>query len=216
VATRREPTGPTERTVKRLFALSSNCCAFPRCTMALIQGETVVGEVCHIKATRPGGPRYDDQQTDVQRHAFANLILMCGTHHTVIDDDEEAYTVERLLKLKASHEDGRTAMDDTLSQRAATLLVNQTITSANQSGGIIAHTVNADTINFHSPSIAGVGTAPDWYVHDLFYYLRPNISPNGPSSVWDEVGGERIGQALLRTVACLGARDCPRLCQNVS
>lgn len=191
MATRREPNGPSERTIKRLFALSGNQCAFPRCTTALIQGETVVGQVCHIKAAKPGGPRYHDRQTNAERHAFANLILMCGTDHTVIDDDEEAYTVERLAKLKAEREKGAAPIDATFAQHAAQLLINQTITSTNQSGGITAHTVNADTINLHPPSILALGaSAPDWLTHELFYYLRPNISPNSTSTLWDEVGSD--------------------------
>jgi hypothetical protein len=127
VAPRRESKGPSERTIKRLFALSSNRCAFPRCPIALVQGDTVVGEVCHIKAANPGGPRYDERQTNAERHAFANLILMCGTHHTVIDADEEAYTVERLVKLKAEHEKGAVTLDDRIVGRAAHLLISQTV-----------------------------------------------------------------------------------------
>ena len=65
---------------------------------------TLTGEVCHIKGQRPGSARYDRGQAAVERHAYANLILMCPTHHTVIDDDEEAYPVERLSKIKAAHE----------------------------------------------------------------------------------------------------------------
>jgi hypothetical protein len=36
----------------------------------------------------------------VERHAYANLVLMCPTHHTVIDDDEEAYTVDASVRSK--------------------------------------------------------------------------------------------------------------------
>ena len=191
MAARHELKRPSERTIKRLFALSGNLCAFPRCTTALIQGDTVVGEVCHIKAAKPGAPRYDDQQTNAERHAFPNLILMCGTHHTVIDDDEEAYTVERLVKLKAEHEKGAAPIDGRFAQRAVQLLISQMVTSARQSGGITAHTINADTINLHPPSILALGaSAPNWSIHELFYYLRPNLSPNGPPALWDEVGGD--------------------------
>ncbi|MCU1225105.1 MAG: hypothetical protein JWQ42_3198 [Edaphobacter sp.] len=34
---------PSNVTIKRLFALSSNRCAFPRCVALLIHGKTVVG-----------------------------------------------------------------------------------------------------------------------------------------------------------------------------
>lgn len=185
-----EPKGPSERTLKRLFALSGNQCAFPRCTTPLVQNETVVGEVCHIKGARPGAARYDEHQSDSERHAFGNLILMCPTHHTVIDDDEESYTVARLVKLKADQEK-RTAADENFGDRASHLYLDQSVASTNQSGGLTAHTVNAGTLNIHQPAIAADETSPpNWSIHDLFFYLRPNISPHGPKEIWDEVGGD--------------------------
>jgi hypothetical protein len=81
------PTAPGAATVKRLFALSGNRCAFPKCTSLLVDGTKVVGKICHIKAQSKGGPRYDPNQTQVERHGYDNLILMCGRHHDVIDAD---------------------------------------------------------------------------------------------------------------------------------
>jgi len=97
----------------------------------------------------------------------------------------------RLVKLKAEHEKGAAPIDDRFAERAAQLLISQTVGSANQSGGITAHTINADTINLHPAPILGLGAgAPDWSIQELFYYLRPSLSPNGPREVWDEAGGE--------------------------
>src|SRR6188768_1569040 len=96
--------GPTYRDVKRLFALSGNRCAFPKCQVSIAEGTSLVGEICHIKADRPSGPRYDPTQMESERQAFENLILMCANHHKVVDDDEVAYSVERLRQLKADHE----------------------------------------------------------------------------------------------------------------
>jgi len=55
---------PTETTIKRLFAVSGNRCAFPGCTAVLVTGGVVTGEICHIKAQNPQGPRYDPAQSD--------------------------------------------------------------------------------------------------------------------------------------------------------
>jgi hypothetical protein len=63
----------------------------------------VTGEICHIKAKRPG-PRYDLQQTDEQRHAYANLILLCRRHHTIVDAEPDKYTVDLLTDYKYMHE----------------------------------------------------------------------------------------------------------------
>jgi hypothetical protein len=142
VPRQRDPTGPSPHTIKRLFGQSGNRCAFSRCTAPVVDGATVVGEVCHIKGTRPGSARYDDHQSAVERHAFDNLILMCGRHHTVIDDDEEAYTVERLVKMKAEHESQAVPLGEDFAERGAQLLMNQAVLSVNQSGGFTANIMN--------------------------------------------------------------------------
>lgn len=135
-------TRPTDATIKRLFARSGNRCAFPKCTFEIVQGETLVGEMCHIKAARPGGPRYDPDQPAAERHGYDNLILLCPTHHTVIDDDEEAYTVARLAKMKADHEQRAFALSDERTASGTQLLIDQSVSATNQSGGITAHTVH--------------------------------------------------------------------------
>jgi hypothetical protein len=100
------PTRPGQPTIKRLFAVSGNRCAFPDCPNPLIEPSSgkVTARICHIKAQSEGGPRFDPDQTDDERHDFDNLILMCPIHHDVIDDDEETHTVEWLQDLKEKHE----------------------------------------------------------------------------------------------------------------
>jgi hypothetical protein len=85
----------------------------------------------------------------VERHAYANLVLMCPTHHTVIDDDEEAYTVERLCKIKAAHEAQSGQIPDAEAAAVAEVFM-QSLTNIGQSGGLSAHTVNASTITVQS------------------------------------------------------------------
>ena len=98
-------TGPSDRTIKRIFALSRNQCAYPGCKTAIVQSAgTVTGEICHIAGQSPGGPRYDPKQTDEQRHAFENLILLCSVHHRVVDDQPKQFTRELLDDMKAMHE----------------------------------------------------------------------------------------------------------------
>jgi hypothetical protein len=97
---------PAEKTIKRLFAVSGNLCAFPKCKSSLVHEDSgkVTGRICHIKGNRPGAKRYDSTQSDEDRHGFDNLILLCPTHHDVVDDDEIAYTVDRLSQMKTTHE----------------------------------------------------------------------------------------------------------------
>lgn len=175
MAKKRDPARPSQPTIKRLFAHSGNRCAFPGCTATLIDGDTVVGKVCHIKGARPRSARYDAQQSASERHGCDNLILMCGRHHDVIDADDEAYTIDRVLKMKADHESHAAHIDDNFAEHATHLLINQPVTSVNQSGGITAHTVD-QTFNV-SPSNESAGGSgeprPDWPIRDLFYHVRP-------------------------------------------
>ncbi len=77
---------PTEKTVRRLFAMSGNVCAFPECSSPLVEPiGTITGEICHIRARKPGGPRFDSSQSPTDRHAYKNLILLCGQHHKIVD-----------------------------------------------------------------------------------------------------------------------------------
>ena len=90
--------GPSITEIKLLFARSGNRRAFPKCHAPMAVNETLIGEVCHIRGARLGSARYDPGQTDLERHAYPNLVLMRPTDHPVIDDDEDAYTVERLAR----------------------------------------------------------------------------------------------------------------------
>lgn len=62
-----------------------------------------VGQVCHIEAAKEGGERFNPKQTNEDRRAFNNLMLMCYEHHIITNNVDE-YTVERLKQMKASHE----------------------------------------------------------------------------------------------------------------
>jgi hypothetical protein len=64
------PMEPALKTVKTLFALSRNECAFPGCPAPIVESEseTITGVICHINARSPDGPRYDPAQTDDARN----------------------------------------------------------------------------------------------------------------------------------------------------
>lgn len=98
-------TEPTKPTIKRLFALSGNLCAFPGCSLPMVEKSgTVTGEICHIHAQNKGGPRFNEALNEKEIHEFDNLILMCGRHHKVIDDEEDIYKADTLRELKTIHE----------------------------------------------------------------------------------------------------------------
>jgi hypothetical protein len=96
---------PTENTIKRLFALSQNRCAYPGCSTLIVQPcGAVTGKVCHIRGKSPLGPRHDPSQSDDERNGYDNLVLLCGTHHDIVDAHPERFTVELLKDFKEIHE----------------------------------------------------------------------------------------------------------------
>ena len=95
-------TEPKLSTIKRLYAMSGNVCAFPGCQVPIVEAAgTVTGEICHIKAQSPQGPRYDTKQTEEERHSYENLILLCRRHHKVVDTEADIYDVPALKEIKA-------------------------------------------------------------------------------------------------------------------
>jgi len=95
---------PTVSTLRRLFALSGNQCAFPDCTHALVDKEgTYIAQLCHIEAAEFGGERYNEKQTDEERRAFENLLLLCHGHHKKTNNIT-LYKVDDLHQIKKNHE----------------------------------------------------------------------------------------------------------------
>src|ERR1700726_967303 len=90
---------PSTKTLRQLYVLSGNQCANPRCATVLINANgTLVADVCHIKAEKPGGPRHDKRLSPEERRASSNLILLCSTCHTLVDREPEKYTVTVLTE----------------------------------------------------------------------------------------------------------------------
>lgn len=166
MASARAPTRPTIQTIKRLFAVSGNRCAFPKCRTKIVQGDILTGEICHIKGRRRGAPRYDPKQTPLARHSYQNLLLMCSSHHTLVDADTESYSVEVLRNMKARHEGQWRGASSELNERAARLLARRPVGSVNQHGGITADTIN---ITVHEAA------QPNFAVRDRFDVLKSRV-----------------------------------------
>jgi hypothetical protein len=143
----------TEKTIKQLFALSGNICAYPGCQLPIVERAGIVtGEICHIKARQAGGPRFDPAQSEEDRQAFVNLILLCRHHHKVIDSEPELYTVDALLEMKSIHENdaGRpvTQQDGFFAKivlndfRRMSVVNNSRNVAINSPGAMQAHTIN--------------------------------------------------------------------------
>jgi hypothetical protein len=116
--------------------------------------DVLVGEICHIKGKKRGAARYDEAQTTAELNDYTNLILLCATHHKVVDDDEEAYSVERLIRMKISHEASSTSISDKDSTQVANSY-HQFI-NTDQLLGIAANSFTASTVTVN----AGMASNP--------------------------------------------------------
>jgi hypothetical protein len=71
---------------------------------------------------------------------------------------------------------------------------------------VTTHTIHADTINPQPPFVpdTAVYGVPDWPIHDLFYYLRPDINLRGPTSEFDEIGNDVLDKLSTGQLSAWG------------
>lgn len=102
---------------KALWGLSRAECAFPGCQQRLVESlmdrttgdefTTIVGVEAHIRAFSEHGPRFDPDYPDDRLESYENRILLCPTHHTMVDaKGGSGFDVPSLLKMKREHEKG--------------------------------------------------------------------------------------------------------------
>jgi len=97
--------------VKVLYSRAGGRCSFPDCRLDLVieakkEGKTKqIGLIGHIIAHSDKGPRTDSSYPPEKLDTYENWILLCGTHHDVIDTIESEYPVEDVRKMKKNHEE---------------------------------------------------------------------------------------------------------------
>ncbi|MFZ2523845.1 MAG: HNH endonuclease signature motif containing protein [Candidatus Ferrigenium altingense] len=159
-------TAPTEKTLRHLYALSGNICAYPGCSLPMFEASgTLTGEVAHIKARNSLGPRYDENQSDADRHSIENLVLLCRRHHKVVDTEYKMYTVDVLSEIKAIHETVAGRPEIPTDSVFAKLLLNayNQITIVDNAGNVAINSpgvIQGKVINFKTTKKKIVVTAP--------------------------------------------------------
>ena len=98
----------TDKNRKILWARSGSRCAFCRQRFVVERtdkdSESVVAAECHIVSSAPTGPRHDPAFPTDAFDALDNLILLCATHHKMIDDQYETYFAPVVRSIKQNHE----------------------------------------------------------------------------------------------------------------
>lgn len=106
MSTTRIPT----KTQNLLWAISAGRCEYAGCNTVLYQDLLTSKKVnkayiAHIHADEIGGPRYDDIKSPKLEKDISNLMLMCDTHHRLIDKEDVAgHPVDLLISMKEKHE----------------------------------------------------------------------------------------------------------------
>ncbi len=98
-----------EADIKLLWGKAAGRCAFPGCGEDCCiylrkTGDAILGEMAHVIARSTLGPRgkADCPGEDV----YDNLILLCPTHHRMVDKAPEDFPPGSLLQWKKQHENG--------------------------------------------------------------------------------------------------------------
>ena len=91
-----------------LWGISAGRCEMCNCSLYVDRVFGVEGnyaELAHIHAVSPGGPRFVATMTTEEKNDISNLMLLCDTHHHMIDTNPEDYPGEYLIGQKKRHED---------------------------------------------------------------------------------------------------------------
>jgi hypothetical protein len=214
----------TDQTLKKLFALSGNVCAFPGCTAPIVDTDSgvVVGDICHIKGRSENGPRYDPNQTDEERNGYENLLLMCVAHNRIVDGKKtrDQYPVERLQEFKRNHETryARSVVEDAARDEFLEhfSVAGSVITTYNQSGGQNAHTITNIYAGPPKPKASLtpiVTTRLTKVVHraDLdFYTIRIELRNDGTKTVREFAIEVEIPEAYMENAGSYSANLKPK------
>lgn len=99
--------GVSEKDIKTLWGLAAGRCSYPGCNAECLlyvdeNDPTIIGEMAHIIAKKNKGPRgIEEGGSDT----YKNLILLCPTHHTIIDKAPAKFPPEMLYEWKTHHEE---------------------------------------------------------------------------------------------------------------
>ncbi len=100
-----------ERVKIRLWGKAAGRCQYEGCPArlwldSLTKVEFNTAYIAHIIADKPNGPRGHPVFSEQLKSDISNLMLMCDTHHRLIDKEDVAgHSVETLVEMKRRHEE---------------------------------------------------------------------------------------------------------------
>ncbi|OIU71020.1 HNH endonuclease [Rossellomorea aquimaris] len=97
-----------EKDLKILWGRAAGRCSYCNedLTRTFEQGSITLGEMAHVIARSQNGPRGSAEfLAENERDKYENLILLCPTHHRLIDKAPRNFAVEDILEWKRRHEE---------------------------------------------------------------------------------------------------------------
>lgn len=100
----------TQRTIDILGKRVGFLCSNPNCRKPTVGANehkdkpTIIGIAAHITAASTGGPRFNESLSEKERKDIDNGIWLCGNCASLIDKDEQKFTIELLRKWKNNAE----------------------------------------------------------------------------------------------------------------
>src|SRR5699024_8468466 len=113
----------------RLWGKAAGRCQYNACNKALWLDDLTKAEfnsayIAHIVARSVNGPRGDKELSDKLKYDLNNLMLLCDTHHRLIDHgDEKGHSVDRLTEMKVNHEKRVEFLTSVVSDKISTVLL---------------------------------------------------------------------------------------------
>lgn len=101
----------SEKVRQQIWLRAGGRCEYLGCNAPLWKDELTQAEMnraylAHIIADTPGGPRGDPILSAQLKTDPGNIMLLCDTHHRMIDREErDKHSVELLRKYKQAHEE---------------------------------------------------------------------------------------------------------------
>lgn len=94
-----------------LWGKAAGRCQYRGCNESLYRDDLTKAEfnqsyIAHIVADSPRGPRGHETRSEELKSSLSNLMLLCDTHHRLIDKEQiTEHTEDILLEMKKDHEE---------------------------------------------------------------------------------------------------------------
>ncbi|MFD9318998.1 Shedu anti-phage system protein SduA domain-containing protein [Streptomyces sp. NPDC060053] len=94
----------SQAAMRRAMRLAGGRCAFPGCpSPRTLDNGLPLLEIAQISSYAPGAPRYVDGGHPSAEELGDNIIVLCPTHHVLVDRNPDSYPVDVLLRMREAH-----------------------------------------------------------------------------------------------------------------